>query len=104
MAKFTARSDDAAESAAETPAVSTYHPQAIRALQSVREQLQKLIAQVDAAIIADPPPFVASRTAAAVTVNGSVRSDFADVYATPHINAEVLGQIAQGAVLPVQLD
>lgn len=83
---------------------SVYHPTAIRALAGIREDLQKILARVDAAIISEPPAYVAPAVVSSVPVNGTVAQDFADTYATPNENAVSIGRIAIGAVLPLIAD
>jgi len=81
---------------------SQYHPAATRALVQLKAGLEKLLAQTNAAITADPPPYVP--VPVANPQNVTVIKDSAAVYDTPHENAKVLGQISQGAVVTVTLD
>jgi hypothetical protein len=81
-----------------------YHPQAIIALKQLKAGLEKLLKDTNAAIVADPPPYVPVAAAPATIKNATVRNDAADVYDTPHEGARVLGKIDQGAILPLALD
>jgi hypothetical protein len=83
---------------------TTYHPNAIRALQSIKADMQKLIDRIDAAIVSSPPPYVPPPVVSAVVQHGAVWSDYADVYVTPSLGASVVGRVAKGAVLPVVAD
>lgn len=72
----------------------------------LQDGLGKLIAQGRQSLTVEPAPYPAAPTAVApavkpAIVNGRVSADFANVYETPHANAQVTGKIGVGAVLPI---
>jgi len=83
---------------------NTYHPRAVQALVTLKDKLQALIADVDAAIVSAPPPYVAPAPASTTILHGTTNWDSVDVYASPADNAQVVGKLTRGAVLPVTLD
>lgn len=95
--------DDPIYSGSDAPSqVSAYHPESVRALIQLREGLQKLLDQTNVAINLAPPPYVAPVDT--TPKNATVTSDLADVYDTPHVNAKVVGKLAQGAALTLTRD
>ena len=95
MSKYTTESDVAS---------TVYHPQQALALQRLIKELEGVIASAREALVQNPPPFVAGPPVSTVTQHGTVANDFAEVYATPHVNAQVIGKVAQGGVLPLVAD
>jgi hypothetical protein len=95
--------DDPTYSSDDAPSqVSAYHPQSVRALIQLKEGLQRLLDQTNAAINLAPPPYVAPADTS--PKNATVTRELANVYDTPHFNAKIVGTIAQGAALTLVQD
>jgi hypothetical protein len=91
--------------AAAVPQASvTYHPGLALAIQQEIKMHEDAIVRLNAALTQNPPLAPVAPVVSTDVLHGTVASDFAEVYQTPHTNAKVIGTVATGGILPLQAD